>query len=321
MRPSFSKGSIEMRQGIIEFFAAFALLAGFFWIVERIWPGVPGQKWRRDGVGTDLSYWFFTSVVTKWMARAAVIVAALLIFAAIGRSPYNAPRNGFGPIATQPGWLQAIEIITIGDLIAYVMHRAFHGRRLWAFHSIHHSPKEVDWLSATRSHPVNDVLTRLVQSLPLFLLGFSPLVLAGYIPLFTFYTIMVHANVSWTFGPFKYVLASPVFHRWHHTKENEALNKNFAGLLPIWDIIFGTFYMPIGKLPTDFGTTDSIPPGIAAQLIHPFRAKQAAAMTGEGASPQSVSPDRIDPASAREFIGLANTNGTGPTRPVTSCQP
>jgi sterol desaturase/sphingolipid hydroxylase (fatty acid hydroxylase superfamily) len=282
-----------MRQGIIEFFIAFALLAGFFRIVERIWPGVPGQKWRRAGLGTDLSYWFFTSIVTKWMARAALIVAAVLIFAALGWSPRNLPRNGFGPIATQPRWLQAIEIIAIGDLLAYAMHRAFHGRRLWAFHCIHHSAEEVDWLSATRFHPINDVLTRLVQSLPLFLLGFSPLVLAGYIPLFTFYTIMVHANVSWTFGPLKYVLASPVFHRWHHTKESEALDKNFAGLLPIWDIIFGTFYMPIGKLPTDFGTTESVPPGIGAQLIYPFRAKPAAAMTSDVVSPEAVSPGSI----------------------------
>jgi sterol desaturase/sphingolipid hydroxylase (fatty acid hydroxylase superfamily) len=284
-----------MRQGIIEFVVAFPLLAGFFWIVERIWPSVPGQKWRRPGIGTDLSYWFFTLVVTKWMARTTLLVAVLLIFAAIGWSTRNLPRNGFGPIATQSRWLQAIEIIALGDLIAYATHRAFHGRRLWAFHSIHHSPKEVDWLSAMRFHPIDDVLTRVVQSLPLFFLGFSPLVLAGYVPLFTFYTIMEHANVSWTFGPFKYVLASPVFHRWHHTKEGEALNKNFAGLLPIWDIIFGTFYMPVGKLPTEFGTTEPLPPGIGGQLIHPFRAKPAAEPTSEAVSAQSASPDRIDP--------------------------
>src|SRR5690606_3852647 len=59
-------------------------------------------------------------------------------------------------LASQPLWLQAIEILVIGDLVAYWMHRWFHGRGLWKFHAIHHCSKDLDWLSPVRLHPVND---------------------------------------------------------------------------------------------------------------------------------------------------------------------
>jgi sterol desaturase/sphingolipid hydroxylase (fatty acid hydroxylase superfamily) len=107
---------------------------------------------------------------------------------------------------------------------------------------------------------------------PFFLLGFPLQVLAAYIPFLTFYAILIHANVNWSFGPFRFVVVTPLFHRWHHTSEREGLDKNFAGLLPIWDIIFGTFYMPDGKTPTRFGVRrQHIPESLLGQLIYPFR--------------------------------------------------
>jgi sterol desaturase/sphingolipid hydroxylase (fatty acid hydroxylase superfamily) len=62
--------------------------------------------------------------------------------------------------------------------------------------------------------------------------------------------IFIHANVSWGFGKLGVLVASPKFHRWHHTSEDEGLDKNFAGLLPVFDIVFGTYCMPAGRLIT-----------------------------------------------------------------------
>jgi sterol desaturase/sphingolipid hydroxylase (fatty acid hydroxylase superfamily) len=68
------------------------------------------------------------------------------------------------------------------------------------------------------------------------------------------------------------VIASPVFHRWHHTSEEEGLDKNFAGLFPFIDLAFGTFYMPEGRQPERFGIVrDDVPDGLVAQLAYPFR--------------------------------------------------
>jgi sterol desaturase/sphingolipid hydroxylase (fatty acid hydroxylase superfamily) len=148
----------------------------------------------------------------------------------------------------------------------------FHGRWLWKFHAVHHSSESVDWLSSVRLHPVNDIVTRVLQVLPLYWLGFSGAVLAAYVPFLTFYALLLHANVNWTFGPFRYAIASPAFHRWHHTTEAEGLDKNFAGTFPFIDLIFGTFYMPPGRTPTHFGITGSpVPTGFFAQLLYPFR--------------------------------------------------
>jgi hypothetical protein len=86
---------------------------------------------------------------------------------------------------------------------------------------------------------------------------------------------MVHANLNWTFGPLRYLLASPVFHRWHHTLEGEGLNKNFAPTFPFLDLIFGTFYMPPGKLPEQFGNGEpDFPEGFLGQLIYPLMKKK-----------------------------------------------
>jgi sterol desaturase/sphingolipid hydroxylase (fatty acid hydroxylase superfamily) len=82
----------------------------------------------------------------------------------------------------------------------------------------------------------------------------------------------VHANLDWTLGPLKYVLASPVFHRWHHTALDRGGSRNFAGAFAFWDMLFGTCYMPEHQLPDAYGIDDaSFPQGFGSQLLYPFR--------------------------------------------------
>lgn len=90
-------------------------------------------------------------------------------------------------------------------------------------------------------------------------------------PLLTAYSIFLHANVRWDYGPLRYVIASPRFHRWHHTSQAEGLDRNFAGLFPWIDLAFGTFYMPPGREPEVFGVADGVPAGLLGQLAWPFR--------------------------------------------------
>jgi sterol desaturase/sphingolipid hydroxylase (fatty acid hydroxylase superfamily) len=135
---------------------------------------------------------------------------------------------------------------------------------------VHHSSEDLDWLSSVRVHPVNDLVNRLAEVTPLLLLGFNPFVSLSAAPILTFYAIFLHANVDWDFGPLRYVIATPVFHRWHHSKDREAWDKNFAGFFVFWDILFGTFYMPKGRMPQNFGIPEQFPKDFIGQLIHPF---------------------------------------------------
>lgn len=235
--------------------AGLFVLSAFFALLER------KSVWRRERI-TDFAYWFFTPLVSKTAANATLFVAIVLI----------AKQPSVTWFEHQPFGAQLIELLILGDLLGYLSHRAFHSRVLWKFHAIHHSAEDVDWLAATRLHPVNEILTRLFQVVPLYLLGFRGTSLAAVAPILAFYAIFLHANVRWDFGPLRYVIASPVFHRWHHTSEAEGLDKNFAGLFPWIDLLFGTFYMPRGAQPERFGVVNErVPSTLFAQLAYPFR--------------------------------------------------
>jgi sterol desaturase/sphingolipid hydroxylase (fatty acid hydroxylase superfamily) len=258
----------------------FVVMAAILWPIEYLRPAVAAQpRWRRD-MPTDLAYWLFTPLATRAITRCAVGAAVVLLAVCAGvplqgeaiRVYLLAGEHG---VRAQPMWLQVIEVLFIGDLVGYWMHRAFRGKALWTFHAVHHSSTQVDWLSSARLHPVNDVLTRAAQAHPGIMLGYPPTVLAAYVPLLSFYAILIHANVPWDFGPLRYVVASPLFHRWHHGSEAEGQDTNFAGLFPVLDLLFGTFYMPPNRQPLTIGIAGNpVPAGLAAQLWYPFAARR-----------------------------------------------
>lgn len=204
-----------------------------------------------------------------------MMIAAMLlpIYLLMGRSlEWQNILMGYGWAAQLPLWLQGLIMIVVGDAIGYWTHRLQHAEPLWDFHAVHHSPESMDWLTAVRLHPVNDIISRVCQASPLLILGFSPLAVDLYAAFLSSYVAFIHANVRWNYGPFRYVLASPVFHRWHHTKDEEGLGKNFAGLFPIFDVVFGTFYMPQDEQPKNFGIYgDPLPENFWAHLLYPLR--------------------------------------------------
>jgi sterol desaturase/sphingolipid hydroxylase (fatty acid hydroxylase superfamily) len=265
-----------MLRHLFGFAVALLVASAFFTVLERWWPALRGRTWwRRSGRLTDLAYWFLNPLVIQPVVKAATIVAVVLVALAFGapvgggrlQSWIEARRT---VVSLQPAWLQSVESVVLIDFLGYWAHRLFHRRALWRFHAVHHATKDLDWFSAARAHPVNEALMRVAQIVPLFALGFRAEALASVAPLFAIYALMLHANVRWTFGPLRYVLASPAFHRWHHTAEERGLDRNFAGLLPIWDLLFGTFYMPTEQ-PAIFGVRDEVPAGFFAQLVWPFR--------------------------------------------------
>ncbi len=233
-------------------------------------PRQAGRPWLRAGWGTDLTYAVVTPLLVKSVRRAVVAVALLPLAWAAGGDGLTGLLAGHGPLARQPLWLQGAEMLVLGDFIGYWEHRLFHRPTLWPIHAVHHSSPQLDWLAAFRVHPLNDIASGLFRAVPLVALGFAPTVLAGVLPLLTLHAIFLHADVDWSFGRFGYVVSSPAFHRWHHTAEGEGRERNFAGLLPVWDIVFGTFWMP-GRRCMAVGIDDPIPLGWLAQLVWPLR--------------------------------------------------
>jgi len=255
--------------------ATLVVLSAIFFLVERVAGRGRNREQPvfRQGWLTDVVYWFTTILLTKPFVRLMFILPLSLLLIA-GITSVDAMKrgaySGFGPLSRQPVWLQAIEVYLLVDFCNYWTHRLFHRGRWWPFHAVHHSSTDLDWLGSLRVHPVNDLVTKLTQATPVLLLGFNPLVTLSTAPFLTFYAIFLHANVNWDFGPLRSVVATPVFHRWHHSREREAWDKNFAGLLPLWDILFGTYYMPRGRYPENFGINEPMPAGWTGQFVEPF---------------------------------------------------
>lgn len=251
------------------------VVAAVFFVIERLPGRARPQRVMRRGFWTDLVYWFVTILLTKPFVRLMLFVpASVLVLTQVTTADLLRLQEyrGYGPLSRQPIWLQAIQIYLLVDFCAYWTHRVFHRGRWWPFHAVHHSSEDLDWLGSLRVHPVNDLVNKLAQATPVLLLGYNPTVTLGTAPVLTFYAIFIHANLNWDFGPLRSVIATPVFHRWHHSREPAAWDKNFAGLFPFWDILFGTYYMPRDSWPENFGINEPMPPGFFGQMWAPFAA-------------------------------------------------
>lgn len=249
-------------------------LAVVFTVLTHFWACNRAPAWwRKREIATDLCYWFFVPLFARVLRIGLMVLAAAAFF-----NIYDADEliafydNGHGPLAQLPLWLQAVLFLVVSDFMLYWLHRMFHGGGFWKYHAIHHSSEELDWISAARFHPVNLMLGTISVDVILLVAGISPNIMLWVAPFTLFHSAFVHANLNWTLGPFKTVLATPVFHRWHHTSADTGGETNFAGTFPIWDIMFGTYRMPENELPAVYGVDgEPVPQAIGGQLAYPFR--------------------------------------------------
>lgn len=248
----------------VNWLNGFLLTALIFVPLERLLARRPQRIFRR-GWFNDVTFLLLNPTIINFALGLVIISVSM---AAVWLMPVRV-RDA---VASQPYWIQIVEILVAADIGFYLAHRAFHTFPwLWKFHEIHHSIEELDWLAATRVHPVDQIITKACSFFPVFTMGFSDLAIGVFVFLYSWQSILVHSNLRINFGPLRWLLASPEFHHWHHSKDREARDKNFAGQLPFLDVLFGTAYMPGGKMPTGFGLDQPIPKSYPAQLIHPFR--------------------------------------------------
>jgi len=173
-------------------------------------------------------------------------------------------------------WVKILAVLVLFDGMQYALHRWLHLGPLWRHHAVHHSPEEMDILTTFRIHPVNFVIYSGVPTVVLLLAGFPAEALVALGPFSFLMGCLTHANLNWTYGPFRYVIASPMFHRWHHAVVEGSLSRNYAPNFPIWDLLFGTYHMPQGEAPAAYGVPE-VPRGFLGQLAFPFLGKRASA--------------------------------------------
>ena len=179
--------------------------------------------------------------------------------------------DGLWPVGV-PLAAQVCLMLLAADFPRYWLHRAFHGvPTMWRLHAVHHSPHQLYWLNVGRFHPIEKSIQYAVDSLPFALLGAPQETLAAY---FVFYAIngfFQHSNCMVRLGPLNYVVSGPELHRWHHSEVSAESNNNYGNNLILWDILFGTRWLPKGREVGPLGLHNrAYPLGFFAQMRTPF---------------------------------------------------
>ena len=114
-------------------------------------------------------------------------------------------------------------------------------------------------------------MTRACVMIPLYVCGFSEPALNAYVILVGVQAVAIHANIGINFGFFRYIIATPQFHHWHHASDDAAIDRNYAAHFAFLDYLFGTAVKSKQEWPDAYGVVgDYVPDGLVKQQMFPF---------------------------------------------------
>jgi sterol desaturase/sphingolipid hydroxylase (fatty acid hydroxylase superfamily) len=159
-------------------------------------------------------------------------------------------------LATMPmdqAW--AWGLLFLGEEFCYYwMHRADHCVRwLWATHSVHHSSNQFVLANAYRLGWTAQISGAALFMAPLVLFGFAPSAVLGMLAANLLYQYWIHTELVGRLGPLEWFLNTPAHHRVHHARNSEYLDRNFGGVLIVFDRLFGTFCEERADTPCSYG--------------------------------------------------------------------
>ena len=226
------------------------------------------HAWRPGAaeVGTDALFLGAVQIALPLLLSISLVIALADWLRAAGYAVGTLWPHGL------PIWAQAGLMMLVADFGRYWLHRAFHKfGPMWRLHAVHHSPHRLYWANVGRFHPLEKAIQYGFDALPFALAGVSGEVLAAY---FVFYAIngfYQHSNCHVRLGPLNYLIAGPELHRWHHSELPRESNNNFGNNLIVWDLLFGTRFLPKDREVGPLGLVNrQYPAGFFAQMKTPF---------------------------------------------------
>jgi len=218
--------------------------------------------------------------LTGFSVSTAIYFINVIAFAPLIYVSVNAIQSGYDKLGlpqldpamwqAAPTWLLVIATILAVDFADYWAHRLLHKSWLWPVHAIHHSETEMTGLTTYRIHFLESIVMGVAYVVLLTWLGLPGDVLGFWAILIMLHNVYVHMDMDWGHGPFRLLLASPRYHRWHHADVPTAHSKNLANVFPLYDVIFGTYYMP-GTCTERLGAKGVPENDVAKLLLHPFK--------------------------------------------------
>jgi len=204
----------------------FFVLIAIEWIAARI---LERDAFRFSDSVADLGCGILDQVADVF-AKTAVFAGYLFLY----------DRFRFISIPEGSAWTWAACFLGV-DFLYYWFHRFGHEVNAgWAAHVVHHQSEEYNLTVALRQGAFQQLFSW-VFYLPLALLGFPPLVFLTCSALNTLYQFWIHTRLVGRLGPLEWVLNTPSHHRVHHGRNPKYIDRNHAGVLIVWDRLFGTF--------------------------------------------------------------------------------
>jgi len=250
-------------------------------VLERIFPYQ--QRWLHStgdlkvDIGIALIDGAWLELIRPFVLAAGVVLAGWL-------------SATLGARLWPTGWpllAQLLLALVFAEFFKYWVHRWEHEHEwLWRIHAMHHSVPRLYWLNAARFHPLDIGLDTLVGAVPLAMVGCPESVIALFFLTAAIHGFFQHANLRIRCGPLNWLFSMAELHRWHHAPVTAEANHNYGQNLIVWDIVFGTRWLPADREPpVDVGLEDwpGFPKGLLGQLASPFRwRKLVAERTGDG---------------------------------------
>ena len=239
-----------------------------FILIEKLFP-IYAQPVFRRGWQTDFTHF----IINHFIVGLVLLIVNFLIHRFFGWAVYDPLQQSIGGLHFA---LQLFLIILAADFVQYWTHRAYHEVPfLWRFHAVHHSAEYMDWMAGSRLHMFELITTRVSVLGIIYVLGFPKEVMDIYIIIVGFQAVFNHANVklpaAFGRGPLKWLIVTPDFHHWHHSSEQEALDRNYAAHFAFLDYLFGTAVKSDRRFPEKYGVLgDYMPEGFFKQQLFPF---------------------------------------------------
>ncbi len=198
--------------------------------------------WKNAGVSTVMA-------VGHFLTQAATHG---LLFGIIAASVYRI-RIATVPVSLHH-WLSLIVLFFLTDLAFYIEHRCSHRiRMLWASHSVHHTSEMMLATTAYRLSWTPILSGVFLFYLPIVWIGYDPVWAYGMVSVSLTYQFFVHTELVGRIGWLEWIVNTPSAHRVHHASNPEYLDKNYGGVLLIWDHLFGSYRAERPDIPIRYG--------------------------------------------------------------------
>jgi sterol desaturase/sphingolipid hydroxylase (fatty acid hydroxylase superfamily) len=198
--------------------------------------------WKNAGVSVCMT-------VGHFLTQAA---AHGLIFTVIAAAVYRI-RLATIPVSFHHG-LNLIALFLLVDLGFYVEHRCSHRiRLLWASHSVHHSSEKMLATTAFRLSWTPILSGVFLFYLPIVWIGYDPFWVYGMVSVSLSYQFFVHTELVPRIGWLEWLINTPSAHRVHHASNPQYIDRNYGGVLLIWDHLFASYQAELPDIPIRYG--------------------------------------------------------------------